>query len=325
MITITHTPETGTLIEGTSKGDGTNHILRNGARSWRWSRNLGAWYIARSRDTAPQTALITATAENLRAAGHTVTVTIQTGHRSTAQVEADRAERQQDRAQALSDKAERHTTAAYAAQEHARQLADRVPFGQPILVGHHSEGRMRRHAQRVHAAMDATAAAATLAEETQRRAAVAAIGTSAKYHPVTVANRIGTLTAEKNRITRSLDGHTRTIAVMNDGTRHVETTPAASGTHRDQLTEHLAVVTDQLSYWHTVRTQQITAGETTDHGPGTISKGDAVKIRGQWYEVARVNKKTVTVPSSLGNWTDTAPYHHIQDHKAATAPHTDAE
>ena len=321
MITITHTPEAGTLLEGTTKGDGTNHILNSGGRTWKWSRNLHAWYIARSRDAAPHTALITATAEKLRAAGHTVTVTIKTGHRCTAEIEADRAERQQDRADALAAKAEKQAAAAHAAHAHARELADQIPFGQPILIGHHSENRMRRHATRIHTAMDATAQAATLAEETQHRAQVAATSTAAKYNPVTVANRIQTLTAERNRITRSLHGHTRTIAVMNNGTRHVETTPAATGAHRDQLTERLAAVTDQLTYWEGIRQQQITDGTATGFGPATINKGDAVKIRGRWYEVARVNKKTVTVPSTLGAWTDTAPYHAIQDHRPATDQH----
>lgn len=298
MIAITHTPEAGTILEGSTKGDGTNHIFNSGGRHWRWSRNLGAWYIPRSRDTAAHIALITQTAEQLRAVGHDVVVAIKGGHRSTIDVESDRAERQQDRAQALTAKAERRTAAAHTAHDHARQLADQVPFGQPILVGHHSEGRMRRHAQRIHAAMDATVKAATLAEQTQRRAAVAATGTAAKYHPVTVANRIGTLTAERNRITRHLDGHTRTVAVMNDGTRHVETTPAATGTYRGQLTERLAVITDQQTYWQRIREQQITDGEVTGHGPATINKGDAVQIRGRWYEVVRVNKKTVTVPAA---------------------------
>ena len=188
MITITHTPEAGTLLDGTTKGDGTNHILNSGGRPWRWSRTLTAWYIPRSRDTAPNLALITTTAENLRTAGHTVTVTIQTGHRSTAEIEADRAERQQDRADGLAAKAERQTAAAHNAHQRARELADQVPFGQPILIGHYSEGRMRRHAQRIHDAMDATTAAATAAEETHRRAQLAATSTAAKHNPVTVAN-----------------------------------------------------------------------------------------------------------------------------------------
>ena len=38
---------------------------------------------------------------------------------------------------------------------------------------------MLRHAQRIHATMDATVQAATVAEETRRRAQVAAVGTAA--------------------------------------------------------------------------------------------------------------------------------------------------
>jgi len=210
-------------------------------------------------------------------------VTIQTGHRCTAEIEADRAERHQDRADGLATKAERQTAAAHTAHQRARELADQVPFGQPILIGHHSEGRMRRHAQRIHDAMDATVAAATLAEETHRRAQVAAIGTATRTNPVTVANRIDKLTAERARISRQLDGHTRTIAVMPDGTRHVETTPAATDAHRDQLTERHAVITDQLTHWEEIRTQQISTGATAGHGPHTIAQADAVQIRGRWY------------------------------------------
>jgi hypothetical protein len=37
-------------------------------------------------------------------------------------------------------------TITLAAHQKARELGDQIPFGQPILVGHHSENRMRRHA-----------------------------------------------------------------------------------------------------------------------------------------------------------------------------------
>jgi len=39
--------------------------------------------------------------------------------------------------------------AAERASESARQMADVIPFGQPILVGHHSEGRDRRYRERI--------------------------------------------------------------------------------------------------------------------------------------------------------------------------------
>jgi hypothetical protein len=165
--------------------------------------------------------------------------------------------------------------------------------------------------------MDTAVTAATHAEETERQARVAAIGTDARYHPVTVANRISTLTADRNRITRLLDGHTRTIAVMGDGTRHTETTQPATGPFRDRLTARLAEVTDQLTYWEGIRDQQVSTGVAAGHSQATINPGDQVKIRGRWYPVIRANRKTVTVPSTLGSWTDTAPYHEITDHHPA--------
>ena len=179
MITITHTPANGTILEGTTRGDGTNHLLK--PLTWRWSTNLGAWYLPRSRDTAPRTTVITDTTQHLRDAGHEVIVAIDGGHRDPAAVEADRADRQHDRAAALTEKADRHTTTALAAHQKARELGDQIPFGQPILVGH-SENRMRRHANRVHPAIG-TVAAAELAANTQRRAVVAANGTDAGTTP----------------------------------------------------------------------------------------------------------------------------------------------
>jgi len=47
-LTITHTHADGTLIDGTTKGDGTAGILK--ARGWRWWRDRGTWYVPRSRD-----------------------------------------------------------------------------------------------------------------------------------------------------------------------------------------------------------------------------------------------------------------------------------
>ena len=81
--------------------------------------------------------MIKATAEKLRAVGHTVTVTIEAGHRprpqSTAEIEADRAQRQQDRAEAITAKADSRPPPR-GAHDHALELADQIPFGQPILV-----------------------------------------------------------------------------------------------------------------------------------------------------------------------------------------------
>ena len=96
-----------------------------------------------------------------------------------------------------------------------------------------------------------------------------------------------------------MDGHVRTLAVLGDDTRHTENTGPATGQFRDRLTARLAEVTDQLTYWEGIRAEQITTGAAAGHSQATIHPGDAVRIRGRWYPV-RANRKTVTVPSTLG-------------------------
>jgi hypothetical protein len=55
-----------------------------------------------------------------------------------------------------------------------------------------------------------------------------------------------------------------------------------------------------------------------NYGPEAINKGDQVKFRGSWYEVRRVNRKSVTIPSMVGgSWTDTVPYHELSGHQPA--------
>lgn len=54
---------------------------------------------------------------------------------------------------------------ADAAQARVHEIADRIPFGQPILVGHHSERHHRRDIARIEAGMAATVEHARKADE----------------------------------------------------------------------------------------------------------------------------------------------------------------
>lgn len=118
MLTITHTHESGTLITGTSRGDGTAEILK--ATGWKWGRSLGSWYVPYSRDKLPKTWTITQTVEALESAGYTVETNLCLDHRTTADVEADKTRRADDRADALAAKADRK----HAAYETAQARAD---------------------------------------------------------------------------------------------------------------------------------------------------------------------------------------------------------
>lgn len=73
----------------------------------------------------------------------------------------ERLERKAERRAEWADKARARSAAAFGA---AHDLGDRIPLGQPILVGHHSEGRARRDAARIGASMDRAVEAHKLAE-----------------------------------------------------------------------------------------------------------------------------------------------------------------
>lgn len=65
-----------------------------------------------------------------------------------------RRERLERRAERRREWAEKAASRSEAAFDRARGIADGIPMGQPILTGHHSEGRARRDAERIRSGMD---------------------------------------------------------------------------------------------------------------------------------------------------------------------------
>jgi len=59
-------------------------------------------------------------------------------------------QKQAERKVQLETRAQQAETQAAATYGRARKMGEAIPFGQPILVGHHSEGRDRNYRQRVH-------------------------------------------------------------------------------------------------------------------------------------------------------------------------------
>lgn len=62
----------------------------------------------------------------------------------------DFADRRQERIDRYRDRADAARTNSGALLNEARTMADVIPFGQPILVGHHSEQRDRNYRNRIH-------------------------------------------------------------------------------------------------------------------------------------------------------------------------------
>lgn len=301
-LTISHSHAEGTLIEGTVRGDGSAPALK--ANRWRWSRNLGAWYIPKSRDHDARDWQIRSTADALREAGFEVEVEVDNTARATADVQADKVARATARAEALDAKAERLTATSQARHAAAQQIADAIPFGQPILVGHHSEGRARRDAERIHNNMRAAVDADAAAQDAARRAA-AARANARPESPATTANRLDKLRAELRRIQRHRDGYTAT---------HGHTAATEQLAYYDTEADRLR---EQITYWEQIRAQQIADGLTVD--TSSARPGDFIQVRGcMWWQIKRVNPKTFTVTS--GHSEIRVPHHNVTALRAADSP-----
>lgn len=80
-------------------------------------------------------------------------------------------ERREARADRLREWAEKREAKSEGMFERAHQMAEAIPFGQPVLVGHHSEGRDRNYRKRMRSTMDAACENARKAESMASRAA----------------------------------------------------------------------------------------------------------------------------------------------------------
>lgn len=321
MIEIRHTHEDGTLVEGTSKGDGTAAILKRAG--FRWFPSLKVWGIAQSRDRLAKTWIINGAATELSAAGFEVTVSVDDTPRDFATAEADRAERVEDRADRLAEQAERAGQRSTSAYQAARQELDIIPPGQPILVGHHSERGHRAALKRIDGRMRTSIEEDSKAKHYERAATVAGRYVERRESLGTTLRRIEKLEADERRVTRgmtpcptsgrkakeSAEGQTVTCPACY---HEVTITALAVPEHGRQIGQEsgelqLQKLAGELAYWRDVVAQQEASGRKV-WSRADFVKGDEVRDRwGKWREVLRVNPKSLTVPSGY-SWTDKIPY-----------------
>lgn len=180
------------------------------------------------------------------------------------------------------DKAERYETYADNAEARAKsrsQAADKIssfiPFGQPILVGHHSEGRHRRDIERIRNNVEKSI------EENDKAAYLRGRAFDLNRSQERLENRryIGNRIKETEKAVRQLS-------------KWAEPTNA----RLIQAQEKLAFWQGRLAEIEATRQEE---GEKVA-SPETIKSGDHIYYKGSWMPVVRVNKKTVTV----SHWLD---------------------
>ncbi len=329
-LTITHDWHDGTTLHGTEKDTPAHHIAKD-ARSWLWRGGQRVWGVRSSKRQAPKHQVITTITDELRAAGYEVEHDID----ETVPAISEREQAEADRWDAITDRhsqaAEKLRTTGNAEAAKAREFYQRIPLGQPILVGHHSEKTDRNRRARANRQMDRGFEAQAAADTRQEKASSAAAHMGARYSPKTVGNRIGNLEAEERALLVKLDGGKPQWHHPHDGGEPwFGTNQPAAEEVRERLGNELSRVRDDLAYWREVRTAHIADGSSVN--PETVAKGDWVKVMHEWVPVRRVNKKTVTVPHPMfewhpetttrsdgrKEWQEKVPFHKLSGHRKAT-------
>ena len=112
-------------------------------------------------------------------------------------------ERQEQRADRFSDYSDKRASEAERAREYVASIADNIPLGQPILVGHHSERHARRDAAKIENGMRKAINLWETSKYWTDRAAGAIRHAKYKERPDVRARRIKKLEAEKRGTERS--------------------------------------------------------------------------------------------------------------------------
>lgn len=276
IITITHTRADGTLLEGSAKGDGVLNIVR--PYGFRFFPSLECLGIVRSRDRAAQMWRINGARADLEQAGWTVEVTIdEDTARSFSEAEADREQRAEDRIERLSGAAERAQASSEAGYRRAHEIAEHIPPGQPVLIGHHSEGAHRQALARMDSGMRRYIDDGEQAERLVERAETAAAYSERRNDPARTLRRIEKLQADRRRVERSLS----------------RCTPGSD--YATELRRQITELDDQLDHWQVVIRRAEAEGFKV-WSRADFTRGDFVEYRGTWYEVLRVNAKSLTIP-----------------------------
>lgn len=123
------------------------------------------------------------------------------------------AERAEERAERFEDYGERRADDAERAHAAVAAVADNIPPGQPILVGHHSERHARRDAKRIENGMRKAVRLWETSEYWSRRAAGALRHAKYKERPAVRARRIKGLEADLRKQQRALDEANKFVAM----------------------------------------------------------------------------------------------------------------
>jgi phospholipid N-methyltransferase len=125
----------------------------------------------------------------------------------------DRAEERAERFETYQEKRAGEAERTHSA---VSQIADAIPFGQPILVGHHSERRARKDAERIENGMRKSIKLWETSQYWKNRAAGALLHAEYKELPKVRARRIKTIEADQRRALRDKSAAEKRLAFFSN-------------------------------------------------------------------------------------------------------------
>jgi len=238
------------------------------------------------------------------------------GRRLTAaEKETAQRERAVQRSDRMSTKAEKLTTQAETHRAAADRISQNIPFGQPILLGHHSEPRALRDADRIRSNIDRSSEYAASAEAAQAAAVRAERTATGAESVVTITNRIERNEALVRKVDRELADHASARGIVDRlGADHP--TVAKVGPERlgvrgpERLAQLQQLKAEALDAIGHDRTKLAAAGGVA-YGKHNVEPGDLICTREGYTPVIRANAKTATVPTGY-SWTDTIPWSRVR-------------
>ena len=214
--------------------------------------------------------------------------------RSVEEIETDRAERAEARAERYEERSERVGAQAMTGLHRAREMGSAIPFGQPVMPDHHSYGRDMSYRRRMGRTYARAFAGMDQAEQLADRAKAAEANQSHRESIPATLRRIEKLAADLRRTERDIAG--REDWVDNGSGKYVLKLVTPGPRYLAQLEARKADLEEQIAYWR----EHVAKAEADGVKVWTradFTKGDFVRTRGHWYEVERVNAKSLSVPS----------------------------
>lgn len=280
-VTITHTRAEGTFLHGSRKGDGVFDIVRNFGFWFSRSGAVDGLFIRQSRDKEAQMWRIDGAAAALRKAGHTVTVDEikEEVRRTFAEAEADRKAQAEARADRFAERAGKAASASDARYKASHAISEYMT-GEPIKVGHYSEGPHRRAIERMDGHMRSSIAESKKAGYWSDRAKTAESYKAFRENPQRTLRRMERLGADLRIQERHLAKATEKGW---DGGRHARL---------------IADLTEEIEHWQRI-VDKAQADGVKLWGPSDFAPGDFARCLGSWYQVQRVNPKTLSIAWNL--------------------------